>query len=180
MENVSRSSKTFVIAAVAVSLGVWDFAFNMGAYNTVFFDRLFRIWVISLAIVLAILVLPAKQRPITGWRLFALASPTLWVILTVIQQMLYKWSRLDDWVFILGGLVVFISLPYNAYVLVSVTQSETLSIRPQRLFYGLVGIAVIVGLLGYFMGAANYYLLSCEDFKLAGYDQPVNCWTGSQ
>ncbi|MEM7336231.1 MAG: hypothetical protein AAF490_29390, partial [Chloroflexota bacterium] len=134
--------------------------------------------VINLAVLMACLLLPQETRPVDGWGMWALSTPTIWLILSVIQIQNDSWTILDQLISVVGLIVLFIALPYVAYILISVTQEETLRIKPQRLLYQLILIAVVVGTIGFSVGRFNHLILTCEDFKLAGYDQPAQCYDG--
>lgn len=178
MKTVNRHIKAYILASVALSVAVFNFGFNLGAFKTIFFNELFTVWVINLAVLFACLLLPQEDRPVDGWGMWALATPTIWLILSVIQIQNESWSFLDELVFVIGLIVLFITLPYVTYILISITQEETLRIKPRRLLYQLVLIAVAVELVGFFIGRYNHLVLNCEDFKLAGYDQPAQCYDG--
>ena len=176
MIALARNHKTFLLTAVALALGVQNIAFNLGAYGTIFFDRLLPVWAVSLAVLLAVLSLPPEERPIRRWGLFALAAPSFWIILSILGNLKADWSWVDTAVYLVSIVVLLVILPYTAYLIISITQSEALAIAPTRLFYYLIGIALCVGLISYLLGAYNYYLLTCDDFIVAGYNRPENCF----
>ena len=176
MIALARNHKTFLLTAVALALGVQNIAFNLGAYSTIFFDRLLPVWAVSLAVLLAVLSLPPEERPIGRWGLFALAAPTLWIVLSILSNIKANWSWVDNAVYLTSIVVLGFILPYTAYLIISITQSEALEITPNRLLYYLVGIALLVGIVSYLLGVYNYYLLTCDDFIIAGYSNPENCY----
>ncbi|MBV7327735.1 hypothetical protein KFU94_05640 [Chloroflexi bacterium TSY] len=163
---------------MAISLATWNVAFSLGAYNTIFFDRLFAIWVVNLAVLLACLFVPGKERPVSGWGLVALATPTIWLILGVIQIQQQQWTWVDTLLYFASIVLMIVCLPYVVYVMVSLTQEQTLAIKPRRLLYALVTVAIIMSLLGYLMGAYNELMMTCRDFEVAGWFKPVNCYEG--
>ena len=176
--SVRRNIKVFILSAVAVSLTTWNIAFSLGAYNTIFFDRLFAIWVINFAVLLACLFLPRAERPISGWGIAALSTPTLWLILSAVQIQQEQWTWLDNTIYLISILLLVTCLPYVVYVVVIITQEEALRIRPRRLLYALIIIAIAMSILGYLMGAYNELLMTCHDFEVAGWFKPENCHVG--
>ena len=170
--------RIFIFAAVGIALASWQFGFNIGAYETIFFEHVFGIWVASMAVLLACLILPLERRPIGKMGLLALASPTLWI---VSQVMSYASNGAFAWLsFFIGTGVLVIALPYVAFVLISITQTEGQALRSRRHLTGLVAIAFAMGTLGLTVGDNHFYLLSCDDFVRAGAYVPDNCWSATQ
>ena len=64
MEQINRTTRTFILAAVGLAVAIWDISFNFGVYGTIFFEKLFLIWVGCTAVLLAILFLPEEKRPL--------------------------------------------------------------------------------------------------------------------
>lgn len=177
MERFDRSTKTFFLTAVALSLGVSNIAFNLGAFGTIFYDKILAVWAISTAVLLANLAMTKAKRPVSRFGLFALSTPTLWIVLHIFNNTKIKWSLLDEAIFAVSLIILSIALPYAAYVLVSVTQSDALRITPQYLLGALVGIAVLIGTLSFLLGLNNDLVLTCQDFADAGAALPENCHT---
>ena len=78
-------------------------------------------------------------------------------------------------ILVIAIVVTVLSLPYVARILISVTVSESLSIKTRKLQMAVIVIALMSGLTGYFVGANNYLFLTCQDFKVSGNDLPSNC-----
>ena len=72
-----------------------------------------------------------------------------------------------------------VCLPYVVYVIASLTQDEALRIRPRRLLYALIGIAIVMSSMGFVMGRYNKFFLTCRDFEVAGWFKPANCFEGN-
>ncbi len=62
--NVDKEARKFIVATVGASVAVWGVAFEVGVWGEIFYGRLFNIWVISLAVLLAILFLPEAKAPV--------------------------------------------------------------------------------------------------------------------
>lgn len=177
MSTLSKTHKAFLLAAVGLALGVQNIAFNLGAHGTVFYNRILPVWAISLAVLLAVWTLPSSERPVNRFGQFALAAPTLWLLLEIFGNTKPNWSWFDELLLIVGLGVVLVVLPYTAYLLISITQEEAVTIRPKRLLSYLIAITILVGLLSFWLGANNDVLLTCEDFRVAGDALPNNCYT---
>jgi len=174
MKTVERTASAFILAAVGIALGAWQFGFNLGAHQTIFFEHIFTVWIASLAVFMACCWLPVEQRPLSGWGLVALTTPTLWLAVAVLAHVTeadYSWL-----LFIVGSLVLLLCFPYVAYVLISLLQTDGTPLRGKRALWGLVLIAAGISTLGYFIGTYHYYVLTCEDFRLSGQHVPNNCW----
>jgi len=174
----SAEAGTFFIAAIGLSLVIWPVAFNLGAYETIFFEHLFQVWAASIAALLASLLI---GRTAEGERYFSwggailLLLPTVWLASEVA---LYGTTDTVSHVVrvVLSFATLGLSLPYIGYVIVSAAVPETMEIHDRRLMIGLAGIGIIVVAIAWFAGTHNNYIMSCEDFKIAGAETPKNCW----
>lgn len=169
-------TRKYILAAIVVAISVWDIAFNFGAYKTIFFEKFFLIWIISIAIILADFALDRK-RILRGWSLAAMLSPTLVLGLTVWSYYLGDTESILSFVFFIATTAITLFfLPYAVYIILSVTQSDMVKIRSKRLAWWLVGIAAIVAVLGVSIGHYNRFFLTCESFTVSGNDTPDNCF----
>ena len=175
--KINRSVRTFVLVAIGLAVFIWNLSFNFGVYGTVFYDRIFTVWVICSVVLAANFFLPAKERYLNSWGMVAMLAPTLWFILQFWQYEIGIQSWLDFIGFWFTFLVMIICLPYGAYIIVSFTQSEALRLKPRSLFAALAAIAVTVAIIGYTVGANNYYFMTCTDFEIAGSHVPENCFS---
>ena len=56
--GLQAEGRSFLIAAVSLSVAVYDLGFNLAVYGEVFFDKYITLWVIATAVILGSLVLP--------------------------------------------------------------------------------------------------------------------------
>lgn len=114
--NVDNQSRKSIIATVGACDAVWGVAFELGAWGEIFYSRLFNIWAISLAVLLAILFLPEAKAPVNWLGKLALAFPTVWLILTFLNDQVLNLT-MGAWVGFLFGLVISaLCLPYSIYI----------------------------------------------------------------
>lgn len=142
--NVDSQSRRFVVATVGACIAVWGVAFELGVWGEIFYSRLFNIWVISLAVLLAILFLPEAKAPVNWLGKLALAFPTVWLILTFLNDQVLNLT-MGAWVGFLFGLVISVlCLPYFIYVLITLLDQDALSLGRELLTL-MVVIVIIVG-----------------------------------
>jgi hypothetical protein len=172
--NVEKETRKFVLTTVGACVAIWGVAFELGVWGEVFYSRLFNIWVISLAVVLAIWFLPGRQVPVNWWGRLVIAFPTVWLLLTFVNEQVIQLATIDLIVYFVGLFISVLCLPYLIYVLVSLIDAEPLSLEP-RLFISMVVIVIIVGIVGYGVGSNHQIFLNCHDFAIAGEYVPANC-----
>ncbi len=173
---ISSNIRTFVITAIALALVSWDLSFNLGVYGTIFYEKIFTVWVICVVVLIANYCLAKEDRYLNAWGVIAMLTPSLWFALEY-------WDFLVD-VNSLPGIISFwlaiaimvICLPMGGYIIVSFTQADALKLRPRRLFIALAAITIFIAIVGYGIGSNHRYILSCEDFEVAGSKVPENCY----
>ncbi|OIQ42599.1 MAG: hypothetical protein BM565_14815 [Gammaproteobacteria bacterium MedPE] len=176
IKHVTPSIKIFFVSLVALSLGGWKFGFYLGAYDTIFFHYVFSVWFISLAFVLAFFFLPKTERPFNASALIPLVMPTLWLILEITKAVMPD-STFIYYISLLFGIITLcFCVPYIVYLLISITQSEALSIQPKNLLWYLILTVFIIFSSAYFVGKNHRLFLTCHDFEVSGEAVPANCW----
>ncbi len=167
--------RTVVIGAIGMAVPVWETAFNLGAYGTVFYERLFWLWVLSTTTVLVLALVQRGDSPIPRLGLAVMALPTIVILLDLGRQALPE-SEVAEWgLVILGALSIVIALPYTAYVISEIIDEELLDVSSARTLGALAGIVLFIGAAGLTAGLRNDLLLTCEDFEIAGSAVPDNC-----
>lgn len=177
---ISRSVRNFVLAAIGLSLPIWDLSFHLGVYKTVFYDKFFVIWVICTVILLANFFMPARHRYLDFLGLIAMLSPTLFFVLQAWYYVFGATNWISWFEFGLTTFLFLFCLPYGAYIVIAFTQEEALKIRPRSLLWSLIAIATFIGSLGYMTGNYHRFFVTCEMFKVAGDDVPKNCLSESE
>lgn len=176
--RLNAKTKSFLLAAVAVSLTMWNLSFNLGAFGTIFFENIFAAWITASATFLGCLLLPPSQSPVDHRGLTIMAIPTVGFIFTFIEN-----NTANSFLDLLGIAISIVSyvfcLPYTIFIIFSITQADIVKLS-RKMTIKLISIAAIIGFLGYFIGSHNYLFLSCDDFTVSGNDIPANCRHTSQ
>ena len=174
----SRRFGPAAVATVTISLVSWRIAFNLGAYGEVFYDDVLA-FVVASTVGLAISVVAspyARDRQL--FTSVALAAPAVWFVLAVLLFDSTAAAASRPVFGFIGLAIVLVSVPVGVKLLVDLFAPDLVSVRERGLFaYGLA-IIVIVAAVGYVVGANNDAFLTCDDFKVAGADQPSNCAPG--
>lgn len=176
IKNPDKFARKYIVAAIFVSIAVWDVAFNLGAFKTIFFEKFFIIWVISLAILLSDIALREK-RLLNKTARFSMLVPTFvagmsaWVFWFGDTLGVFGWIS-----FTLGSLLTILFLPYSVYIILHITREDVADFKESRpLAVSLLCIAIFIGSLGFLVGHYNKVLLTCNEFKVSGNDLPNNC-----
>jgi hypothetical protein len=163
------------VATVTIALTTWPIAFNLGAYQAVFYDDIFKT-VVAATVGLAIVVFrPPYERKKLWFVRTALASPALWLTLAVVVFGSTATAASDPLFGTLGLLVALISVPTVLKLLIDLFMPDMASLQDTTMLGLVVAVVIVVAAAGYTVGANNDAFLTCDDFKIAGSDQPSNC-----
>ena len=159
---------------VATALLVWWPAFTLGVYHTIFFEQIFALWAAATAaFVVAVLLLGRRAQP----AVYALLLPSVWILLTWLNTADIT-SLGHDVLFWLGVVVTLAGFPAMiALVLIMVVPGAE-SVRSKRDNAVAIGAIALVVVLSFTLGTQHPRLLTCQDFKISGNDQPASCTPG--
>lgn len=173
MDNTATERATLLITVTASTVA-FGLAFNVGAFNTIFFDVYLSVWVIATAVLVGSFL---TDLPPQDWRgRLMLLLPTAWIVAAWIGGP-GEQDTAADVVFVLTIVVTVVSLPFVAWVLVSVVNPDFVELPVPNRIAVLAGV-LIFALAGYGLGARNDIFLNCDDFKVSGNDLPANCTSG--
>ena len=165
----------FGIAVVTISLVVFPITFNLGAFGQVFYEEVFRFVVAATAgLGVSLLADPymGRRRVFTN---FALGAPALWLLLATLLTGSVADAASNPVLGTTALVVGAVSIPTVLRMLIDLFVPGFRSYSDTRLLVGgLATVAIIAG-AGFFIGANNDRFLTCEDFEVAGSDQPENC-----
>lgn len=160
---------------VATSLLVWWPAFTLGVYHRIFFEQIFALWAAATAaFIVAVLLLGRRAQP----AVYALLLPSVWILLTWLNTADIT-SLGHDVLFWLDVVLTLIGFPAMiALVLIMVVPGAE-SVRSRRDTAVAIGAIALVVILSFTLGTQHPRLLTCEDFKISGNDQPASCTPGT-
>jgi hypothetical protein len=165
--------RAFFATTIAGSLFAWDIAFTLGAYHTVFYSRLFQILVVSSVLLLGSLVLRRTVK-VRLWSRLLLSIPLVWLVV----RLAAPFGRLSGSEHVLDLVLVGLtvaSVPFTMWALVRVMSPEYFALPARRLKIAAVSIVVLIALTGYLVGQFNYRFTNCQQYVVAGNDEPTNC-----
>ena len=159
---------------VATSLIVWWPAFTLGVYDEIFFEQLFALWAAATAaFVVAVLLLGRRAQ----LAVYSLLLPSVWILLTWLIPA--ETTSLGDDVLFWGGVLVTLAgFPAMVAIVLVMVVPGAESVRGRDTVVAIAAIALVV-VLSYIMGTQHRRLLTCEDFKISGNDQPAGCTPGA-
>ena len=175
LDDIDEGVRSAILISTAVSYFAWDLGFEIGAHGTVFFEKVFLVWSMTLALLLIFIIIPRRilRVPRTLW--VATAIPTLWVLIGLANR-----AAPDELAFrfaltVLGFLAVLFCFPYVAYVVISVIYPDFARMKGLAPKVGIVVVLTTMIAIGYLVGSNHDRFLTCEDFKVAGQDVPADC-----
>ncbi len=166
----------FFIAAIVVAVAIWPIGFNLGAFGTIFFDKLLEIWAISVAALLAGLLVDSRrdQNVLSRADRILLALPSLWLITTML--------RFEEGGAVLrllnqglGLATAFFSVPHIIRIVMPIAMPEVTAVRGPRQTLNLLVLTVAISVASFAIGYRNDLFMTCADFKVSGNDLPTNC-----
>jgi len=174
-ENIDAGTRAIILISVAAAFFAWDIGFEFGAYGSIFFEKVFAAWSISLALLIIFIIIPKRLLTVPPTLWVATAISTLWLCIALVNRAAPDEILFRHLLTVLGFLVVLACFPYVAWVVVSVLYPDFAHIREIGPRLGIIFIIVIMVFVGYLIGSNHYRFLTCEDFELSGQSVPSNC-----
>ncbi|MEM7194149.1 MAG: hypothetical protein AAF402_04305 [Pseudomonadota bacterium] len=176
MRNPQKSVE--IVVTITLSIAIWPIAFNLGVYGTVLYPHLFTILSASIALILArwLFRLKRSEQALRGvLPVVLLALPSVWLLVEILLHRssgsgveVLRWS--------LAVATGLLSLPYLAYCIALYLVPGIDEIGNQRNRVKIVAIVLVIAVIAYCSGYYHHYVLSCQDFEVAGSMVPQNCW----
>jgi hypothetical protein len=165
--------REFFATTIGASLLIWDLAFTLGAYHTVFYSRLFQILVISTVLLMGSIVLrhEIKVRP---WMRVLLAVPLVWLLARLVAPFGTSSHSAHVLDAILVGLTVA-SVPFTLWVVARILAPDYFALPRRMLKTVALVIIGLVAVAGFVVGQFNYRFTTCHDYVEAGDNTPSNC-----
>ncbi len=134
MKNINQSLKVFLSVLAISSLAVWDISFSFGAYGTIFFYKIFSLWVVSTALLLAHFLFEKDKKFLDIWSVFALFTPTIWALVEIWENNVGSVYITEQIMSFLVFSVSVIALPYVIYIFTRVIVLESHTV-PKRMIH---------------------------------------------
>lgn len=163
----------FFAVTIGASLYAWDLAFTYGAYHTLFYHRRYQLFVLSLVVLFAGILL-RSQMQIRSWLLALFLPPPLLTLLHLVSPVAGSGAMVAAAERVLTVATVAL-LPLLAWVVARLLAPNYFTLPDRRMKTAVVTVVATVALVGYLVGRFNPHFLSCEDFRVAGDDLPKNC-----
>ena len=178
-QHKTQPGTHFFIAAIVVAVAIWPIGFNLGAFGTIFFDKLLEIWAISVAALLAGLLVDRKRddNVLSELDRVLLALPSLWLLSTMLRfaDGGTAMRLLND---ALTFATAFFSVPHIIRIVMPIAMPEVVAVRGRRQTLNLVVLTVAISVASFAIGYRNDLFMTCADFKVSGNDLPTNCRQG--
>ena len=175
LSEIPPVARSFILLCVALAYAAWDIGFELGAHGRIFFEKLFMVWSISTALLIAMLVIPRGRTRIPPTAIVVTAFPSVWLILALLARASPDTPGLGALLFASGLAVYLACFPYVIYLGLSIAYPDLLAHRDRRPKLTLLAIGLTLLAAGYLMGTHHQRLISCEDFEIAGQHVPENC-----
>lgn len=166
----------FFLAAIVLAVAIWPIGFNLGAYGTVFFGILLQVWVMSLAALLAgLLVNKSRDNDVlTRTDVVLLALPSLWLLSNMLRMeydsTAVRW--LNDALMLATA---FFSIPHIIHIVMPIAMPQVTDVRGTRRTLHLAVLTVVIAAASFAIGYRNDLFMTCADFEVADNAEPTNC-----
>jgi hypothetical protein len=163
------------IASLTFSLFAFPISFNLGAYQAVLYPDVFRAVVASFVL----LCVNLRYRTYVGTRVWFtrvwLASPTIWFV-TATSMLGSTGAAMQRPVFVVWlAVTIAVSVPLTLKLLIDMFAPGIGQQDQRQHAVWVAAIVATVAAMGYFAGAFNDRIMTCDDFSLAGAAQPSDC-----
>ena len=175
LEDIDSGTRSAIVISVAIAYFAWDLGFELGVHGTVFFEKVFLVWSVSVALLVIFSIIPKAFLPVPRSLWFATAIPTLWLLLGLMNRAAPDEILIRHALTILGFVVVLGCFPYVAYVIISVIYPDFTAMKRTKPKFGIVVVFIAMMIVGYLIGANHYRFITCEDFEISGQFVPANC-----
>lgn len=169
--SASAADRATLLIAVGSASVAFMLGFNYGAFDVVFFERVFTVWVISTIVFVASIF--TRLEPNSWPKRLVLLVPSLWMVISWLSNNT-DLQRIDNAAVVFTIIVTFVSLPFVGWILITTINSDFAELERVNKIAVMAAVAVFL-IIGLFLGARNDLVLDCDDFKVSGNDLPTNC-----
>lgn len=164
----ATAAQVFLLVTVGGSLFAIDIGYDLGAFETVNYRRIFPVFVVSTVALLASFVTDGPEVTDAKRTRVILALPALYLVADVLQ---FTDTRA---VYVAFAVVITATLPFTLYVVARMADLDFFHLS-RRLQAVAVATLVAMLLVGLYVGANHPRFFECADFELAGDFVPENC-----
>ena len=174
-ENIDAGVRSAILITVAAAYFAFDLGFEFGVHGQIFFEKIFFVWSITLALLIIFIIIPKRLLPVPPLLWVATAIPTLWLLVGLANRAAPDEFLFRHTVTILGFVAVLVCFPYVVYVIASVIYPDFTKMDRAAPKFGIVLVISIMVLAGYLVGSNHEHFLTCDDFDIAGQHVPDGC-----
>ncbi|MEM9464615.1 MAG: hypothetical protein AAGA90_04550 [Actinomycetota bacterium] len=164
----ATATQIFLLVTIGGSVVAIDVGYDLGAFETINYRRIFPIFVISTVALLASFLTDGPEVTDAKRTRAILALPALYLVADVVQLTNVRW------VYIGLAAAIVVALPFTAYIVARMADLDFFHL-PRRLQAVAAGTLLAMFLAGLYIGANHPRFFECRDFELAGDYVPENC-----
>ncbi len=169
----------FALAALTLGLFLWPVAFNLGAFEAIFYPDVLGVVAASTIVLLVTFAVPSDIGRRIWLNRLLLAGPLLWMAIALVFSDSIGSAERNPVLAALGLIVLLTSVPFALKTLLQLLVPQATDLGSRRLLVWLILILAIVSALGWIAGTNHRHILLCEDFAGAGDFEPAGCAPGS-
>lgn len=164
----SALTRSFMVVTIAGALVAWDIGFDLGAFETVSYRRVFTVFVVSTVVLLTTFVRNDETLATSPFSRVILGLPLAYLFadmtfLTVSQNVVDALN-----------IAIIATFPWTLYVIARLVDRDYFLMPRREQIIALVAV-VLIGLAGLYIGNGHERFLTCDDFARSGDFQPENC-----
>ncbi len=164
----SSTTRTFMVVTIAAALVAWDIGFDLGAFETVSYRRVFTVFVVSTVVLLTTFVRNDETLATSPFSRVILGLPLAYLFadmtfLTVSQGVVDALN-----------LAIIATFPWTLYVIARLVDRDYFSLPRREQIVAVVAV-LLIGLAGLYVGNGHDRFLSCDDFARSGDFVPEDC-----
>lgn len=174
-QQLDSRVQTFVICAIGLALAAGPVGYELGAYGTIFFYRIYSSWFVVTAALISMSLVPAQTIPFPKKYLVVLLIPSLWMLTRFLAPAESIEEVLFPLLFVLAMVSYLLCLPYSIYLIIRMVKPEFLLLPGKRPKIYLAAVLMLFLGVGFFFGKNHPRMLTCDDFLVSGSHVPENC-----
>ena len=164
----ATAAQIFLLVTVGGSLFAIDVGYDLGAFETVNYRRIFPIFVVSTVALIASFVTDGPEVTDARRTRLILALPALYLLADVLQ---FTDARP---VYLTFAIAIVATLPFTLYVVARMADLDFFHLTRRLQVVAAVTLAAMF-LAGLYVGTNHPRFFECADFELAGDYVPENC-----